>query len=323
MPENSLITNGPEVADVNRSVIKTWITVIVPAVFSLVGGYFLASGNFIWGGIFVAIFLGLVTLQALFLKGSWQTNLAILLGTIGFVAPYWRVSFNYLLLSAAIIFFFLVFGVFSGRKKLDNALRIPFSSVSLKVLMSGITGILLGVTILSAMGGISFPYGSSVRMILDSAITPVMRFYVKDYAPDMTIRAILTSMIERTQPNIDKLPLASKDKFIADTVSTTSLQLKNSFGFDLNLDSNVYSNITDLSNIKGFFINKVDTMDWQTKFLVYVGLFLLIWTTLRFIAAVLSYPLLAIAFIFFEICVAMGFAVVQFESRSREIVLLS
>jgi len=319
MPEDSLITKGPEVADVNRSIWKTWVTVIVPAFVAFGASYLFINGNLLWCGILAVIFLSLLALQAFFLKEFGYIALALFLETAALVAPYYHTSFSYLILSAAIIFVCFLGGVLSGRRELENALKVPFSRVARKALVGGATGVLLGMTILSAVvgGGSSFSYGDLVKTVLDPMITPVMRYYAPDYTPDMTVRGVLIQVVRRAQPAIDKLPKSAGSKVLNDAVNAASVQLKSSLGVDLNLDSTVSANVTDL------FVKKVGVMSLPIKFAIYAILFLLLWAAIHFVAAVLSYPLLVVTFILFEIFIAAGFAVIQLESRSREIVLLS
>ncbi len=318
MPEDSFITRGPEVANVNRSIWKIWATVIVPALVAFGASYFFVNGNLLWGGIFAVIFLSLIALQAFFLKELGYIAFALFLGAIALAAPYYHISFNYLALSVALIFVCFFGGVLSGRRELENALKVPFSRVARKALVGGATGVLLGAAILSTIGGNpSFSYGDLAKIMLDPAITPVMRYYAPDYTPDMTVRGVLTHIVRSANPAIDKLPKSVGDKALNDAVNAAVLQLKSSLGVDLNLDLTVSANITDS------FAKKIGTMGLPVEFLIYAVLLLLLWATIRFVAAILSYPLLITAFIFFEISVASGFAVVQLESRSREIVLLS
>lgn len=318
MPEDSLITKGPEVADVNRSVWKIWVTVIVPAAVAFGASYLFINGNLIWSGTLAVLFLSLFTLQAFFLKEFGYITLTIFLETTALIAPYYRVSFNYLALSAAIVLVCFLGGMASGRRELGNALKVPFSRVARKTLIGGATGLLFGIALLSAVGGgSSISYSNFVKTLLDPVLTPVMRYYSPDYTPDTAVRGVLTQIVRRAQPAIDKLPSSARDKVLNDAVLAAAAQLKSSLGVELNLDATVSANIIDLS------VKKIGTMGLPAELLIYAVVFLLLWATIRFVAMVISYPLLVIAFILFEVLIAASFAVIQLESRSREIVLLS
>jgi len=319
MPEDSLITKGPEVADVNRSIWKTWVTVIVPAFVAFGASYLFINGNLLWCGILAVIFLSLLALQAFFLKEFGYIALALFLETAALVAPYYHTSFSYLILSAAIIFVCFLGGVLSGRRELENALKVPFSRVARKALVGGMTGVLFGAAVLGTVGSGSSPfsYENLIKVVLDPAITPVMKYYSPDYTPSMTVRGVLAHIIRRAQPTIDSLPQKVGDKALNDLVNTAAAQLKDSLGVEVNLDATVSANVTDL------LAKKIETTGLPVQLLIYAVVFLLLWITVRFVAAVLSYPLLVVTFILFEIFIAAGFAVIQLESRSREIVLLS
>ncbi len=317
MPEDSLITKGPEVADVNRSVWKVWATVVVPVLAAFGASFFFINGNLLWGGILAVLFLSLFALQVFFLKEFGYLALTILLETVVLLVPYYHISFNYLAISAVAILVCLAGGALAGRRELENTLRVPFSRVARKALAGGATGLLLGMAILGAVSNGAFSYNSVVKTLLDPVITPVMKYYSPDYTPDMSVRGVLTQIARRTQPAIDKLPPATANKVLNDAVNAASAQLKASLGVEINLDATISANVTDL------FAKKVGTMGLPTELLIYAVVFLLLWATIRFAAAIISYPLLVVAFVLFEILIAVGFAVVQLESRSREIVLLS
>ncbi len=323
MAEASILEKEPDVAEVNRSSWKLIVTLVVPAITIGAAAYLFIIGSMIWCGVLVVLFLNLFALQSIFLKTSSQVWLGLFLSVLGLILPFYSVNLTYLVISALFVLLFFSAGVFSARHELNNMLKISFSSVARKAMVGGLTGIGGGIVILAISGTLGIPSlsYSSMAVYIDSYIvTPTMQYVVQQpYSPGETVRAFFASEAKTALsgiPGFNAQPTSYKNQLIAQQASSSVALIDGKFGISLNPDASISANILQV------IVDKMNSLGQPAQFLAILGLYIILWSAVRLVAVILSYPLLITGFLIFEILILTNFAEMQMESRAHEIIVL-
>jgi len=322
MAELSLINEqSNETADTDRSIVKMLAVIFSAVVFAALFGYFLSQLNFIYSLISATLFLAVFSLQAFFIKDWNVTLFAIFIEVSVIVAPFYK-SFSLLLLGLFFLFFlFLFFAVLSGRRELQNALHIPFFKVIKSVLISSIVAVILLVSSIFIFGGLGSDLMTekNFQAVLDPVIAPVMWSVFPNSSVGMPLESVISGFIKKQLQDTNEFRVLSesaKNDYLGKVVKEEAKAIEKSLSVPLDFSKSMSQNIY---MITVSLINKLEPQNRD-----YVGLIILItiWLTIGSIASIFYIPVAIITYIIFEILLAMEFAVIQYESRSREIIIL-
>jgi hypothetical protein len=310
--------------DIDRSVGKIVAIVSSAVIFAALFSFFLIRFNFVYSLIAVVLFLAIFTLQAFFIKDWNVLFFAVFFEVLAIAIPFYE-FFSLILLGLFFLFAFsLFFAVLSGRRELKNALNIPFLKVARSVLISGIMVMILLTSSVFIFGGIgnNLVTEESFQKSLDPVVglmAPIISPIVPDFSPEMPLGNLVSGIMKKQLQGIDQFKMLSESAR-NNYLSKSSEDYVKSIGEFLKVPLN--SNKSISQNIYMVSSASISSKNPQEKdYLGFLAL-LTIWLTVGSIASIFYIPVAIITYIIFEILLAMEFGVIQYESRSREIIIL-
>jgi len=322
MEDRGLLDKTTDEIEADRSVSKIVILAAIGIIFSFAFGYFLKL--FIFQGrldfllfCFLAAlgFLIFFLLEVLFVKTSWIVNLIILLETLGFLVPFYDHLSKTVAIGTLISFLILLSGIYIGRAEMENMLKIKFWRISKKTLPKAIAGLALFSSII--YGGV---IGSEEKEFFISQATFEKAIeFVPGFDLSLPVETLIKNLaIKQVEGNaqFSLLPESAKKELINQSVKEFEKKISDFTGLPLNPKVKASEAIYEImvekfanlpENIRLFAPATIAAL----IFLTIVGLSL----PIRIIATVL-------AFLIYEICLALGFSAIIMEGRSREIIIL-
>lgn len=322
MEDRGLLNKTTDEIEADRSVPKIVILAAAGIIFSFAFGYFLklfifqGRLDFLLFSFLAALgFLIFFLLEVFFVKTSWIINLIILLETLGFLAPFYNNLSKTVAIGTLISFLIFLSGVYIGRAELNNMLKVKFWRISKKTLPKAIAGLALFSSIIY-VGVIGS--GEKEFFISQATFERVIEFvpgFDLSLSVETLIKNLAANQIEGNA-QLKLLPESTKKELINQNVKELEKEISDFTGIPLNpkvkaseaLYSIMVEKFTNLpENVRLFTPAAVAAI----IFLTIIGLSL----PIRIIATVL-------AFLIYEICLALGFSAIIMESRSREIIIL-
>lgn len=320
----------------NQTVEKTGgisIKIIILWVFGVVAafgvGWYLKSffetsdWNFlIWASSAAVVFLIVLFFQVLFVREKGALAFAIFLESVAMVAIF--IPKSIVVLSFAVVLFIVFFwGSRRARSILKNSLKIDFWGASRPVLSKGIIGIalLFGGLLpfyLNASEG-NFPVSPFLfEEIIDSG-----GFIIKKFLPGFTSTSTIEEIALKTsQSEINKMPGAynfpkeTRQELLNQGVSQFYLKISDVFGIKINPKLNIPETFYNWARDR--FLVLSDT----NKKVFLAGIGLLVFVTIEAVSMPLRLAIALFAFIIYEILMALGFANIEFEEKSKEIIVI-
>jgi len=322
MEDRGLLNKTTDEIEADRSVPKIVILAAAGIIFSFAFGYFLKL--FIFQGrldfllfCFLAAlgFLIFFLLEVLFVKTSWIVSLIIFLETLGFLAPFYNHLSKTVAIGTLISFLIFLSGVYIGRAELGNMLKVKFWRISKKTLPKAIAGLALFSSIIY-VGVIGS--GEKEFFISQATFEKVIEF-VPGFDLSLPVETLIKNLaVNQIEGNaqLKLLPESAKKELINQSVKELEKKISDFTGIPLN--PKVKASEALYGIMKEKFTNLPENVRLFTPaavaaiiFLTIIGLSL----PIRLIATVL-------AFLIYEICLALGFSAIIMEGRSREIIIL-
>jgi hypothetical protein len=332
MTDKGLLNQASNQIEEDRSVAKISILAGIAVVFSLLFGFFLKSavlsgsyGASIFSFSFASLFLAFYFLNAIFIKSTWRSNLIIFLECVAFTIIFYDMISINLLLGALVSFLVLVWGNYSGRKEIANVLKIKFWQVAKRVLPKAIFALALFVGVAYAGTAIneknsvfiSQPtFDSIARPVLDNRL--IQKFFPgfdADLPTEQLFENMARSQVEKSG-QLSALSQSAKNLLISQTAEQIGQKISDFFGVTLD------SNLDILSAIYRGIIEKSASLTDSQKMIFPITVAALLFLVIVGLALPIRLLVTLIAFLFYEMFLALGFSELALEGRSREIILL-
>lgn len=318
MMESSILNRADNSADVDLSVIKVISFMVLSIISAGIAGFFLAQASLIYGFIALFVFWVFFILQVFFIKDWTRILIATFLETVALIAPgaiIFRDNFSgFVFLALGVLFALLLSAENSGRSELANSLKIPVWRAMRHTASKVITATLVFASILYIfIAGKSIVATEGAKTINESIVTPIVRTIIPDFISGMSIDDVLLQVMERQLGEAAFRNLSSAQK--AEALKNTKQALTNYIG---DIDTNAPMGTA----IYNYFSTKLTTAPLPAKGMVGLVLVAMIWGIIKLIALILFIPLAAFTVFIYEMLVVLNFVVIQYESRSREIILL-
>ncbi len=333
MMENSSSKIVSDSADVDRSMLK----IAVLAVFNVVSlsafGYFFKlffqggkENLLLISGLSAIIFLIFFTLQTLFIKSLKISSLIIFLSCVGLAAIFYDIANSAILMGVALVFLALFSGNLNGVRELKNSLKISFWKISKTVLPKAVAAIFLFISIIyiygnsGTNGGFFISQQNFEKIILSPSIIVAQKFY-PEIKPSLTINELAVNLAKKQieeSPELNILPSTVKKIMVNQAAGELEIQIK---GF-LSIPESAGKKLTISEAIYETLKDKFNAFPENIKSLILIGVVLTLFLTLEVLALPIRLIISFLAFIIYEILLAIGFANVELEGRSKEIIIL-
>ncbi len=309
-----------EAIDADQSMVKIYIVVVGGVLLSTLTSYLFANGYLLLGLISMIFLSVMLVLQNFFVKGFDKLFVAACLESVA-GAGFFYADFSGMLVAViTVLVAVLVKSFFDVRRELETSIKVRFWKICKVSLSSNVPALMLFFLALLSVNGSFFTETNFTNFILKPT-SPIIAAYLRDFDPSKNTKEFITEMLvsnfsETDKQELGKLTPAAKNQAITSLINkfSTSIEISTGSTIDLNkpISTNIYNGIMAAYNrLAGNSL----------IFVIIIGV-ISIYYLIRSVMPILYLPIAFIVFVFYEIILAAGFALVQLESRSREVIVL-
>ena len=319
MSNSPLLTSTADVVDVDRSLLKISLLILAVTLVAGLTGFFLEREQLLYGTIVGVIFLTLFILQNLFVKGLDKLFFASLIESGAMALPFYQNFSGYFVITVLILVALLFKAAFDSRRELEATIKIRFFRISRLSMNVAVPGVVLFFLVMFVMKGGLFTE-EGVKVLL-KPLSPVATKYIPNFSIEAQTGELLNDIVvsnlgEAEIKDLNKLPLWAQNQLIADLVRQFKERIEGFVGSKIDLEKSVSTNVYDALN-SGY-----NNLTSSSRSVLITVVLLLLFSFIRSLASFVHAPIALLSFVIYEILLASNFAVVQLESRSREVIIL-
>jgi len=322
LEDKGLLNKITDEIELDRSVAKITILAAIGIISAFVFSYFLrrfiidGPWNFLLiSSLAALVFLVIFLLEVFFIKASRIVNLVVSLQTLAVLAPFYDHLSKIVIIVTLISFLIFLSGIYVGRAELDNMLKIKFWRISKKTLPKAITALALFSSIFYVEAS---SFGQKQFFISPAAFEKSINFIpIFDFSTpaDKLIKDLVAKQTE-TNPQFKLFPESMKNKIIEQSAKDLEKQISGIVGVSLN------SQTKTSEVIYRFLIEKYNQLPENIKSYTPLVMALIIFLIIISLSWPIRLIVTTLAFLIYEICLALGFSTIILEGRSREIIIL-
>lgn len=319
--------------EIDRSIIKITILATLGIALAFFFGYYLkvffvaGDWNQFWIASLLALgFLIIFLLDVFFIKSLQWIAIVIFLESGALLAGFYDQFSKSLLAGALLAALILFLAHFSGHSEMKNLLKIKFWRVSKIVVPKALAAIALFVSIAyyanlqgNVLGREDFFISRSSFEKIIAPSNPLIKKIVPEFDLSLSTGELINKLAQAQvegNPQAKILPEGAKKQLVAATTSDLEKKINDFLGTTLDTKAKVSD------AIYGAMIKKVSGLSDESRGIFQIGLAALIFLTIIGFVLPIRWLVSSIAFLVYEILIALGFAFVSLEGRSKEIVLL-
>jgi len=297
---------------------KVYVLIALATLFGALSSYFFNMGALLYGTIFLVLFLTFFMVESLFVYTKLQIATAVAINAVAFSLPFLRLISIYFVIGFILLFLFLFLGAYRGRREIDNMVKIKFPKLVRVISGSLITAVVLFlsiVVILSSNFSISMERVDQIVRIS----TPLVSKFIEGFDANINTGDLLARVTEKQLESSDEFSaLSARDKqaVINEQIEELKAGIEEWAGASINLDATVTENIHNVVDMKLSSLTPRAQIYWSAALIATV------WLSVQGVEFLVYIPLAILVFLVYELLFAMGFAVIQMESRSKEIISL-
>lgn len=313
VPKATIATGGG-----SGALYKVYGLIGLTTVIGAIAGYLLNSGELAYGATALIAFLTLFILEAIFIGERNHLMTAVVLNTLAFALPFLRLFSLPFLGALALFAVFMLHGAYRGKRVIDNMVKIRFPRLVYVITTSLITAVIIFLSTMLILSSNFSIKKERVDQIINLS-APVMDRFVDGFTPEMETGAFLTSFAERDAASSEEfqaLPESQKRLVIDRSIANLETRINDFLGVDVNLDVSVSENIHEIAETKLSLLTPRARLYWSIVAIA------VIWLSVESVKFLIFIPLTVLAFLAYELLFALGFAALQMESRSKEIISL-
>jgi len=328
-------TNRDLAAEVDTSGWKISLIAIIGIVSAALSGYTLftafnlgGANYYLYFVITLFLFLNAFVIQTLFVKYFQFQILIIAAELLVFSAFFYGITWRMLSASSLALFFtgaaLVTFGAYTGRDSLKNNLKIQFWNFSSKSLRSASNGIIIFIVLfyIGFNGTSGAPLSEETIKVAIGFSDPLIRTYIPGISLNVTAgeflrEAALSGLGADERQRLETLPETTRDGFITNAVKNlTSAISKYTDISNVNLDDPLHLAIYK------FIAEKFSSASPTIQLIIVASSGLFLFGILRFSIWPLTILVMFSSYLVYQILLALGFARIELETRSKEIVLI-
>lgn len=319
--------------EIDRSIIKIAILATVGIALTFFFGYYLKVFFIVgdWSELVIVslaaiCFLIIFLLDVFFIKSLEWAALIIFLEFGAMLTGFYSRLSKGLIVGALLAALILFLAHFSGQSEMKNLLKIKFWRIGKIVVPKALTAIALFASIAyyanlreKIVGGEDFFISGSGFEKIIAPGAPLLKKIVPEF--DMSLGAgevinkLAKAQIEEN-PQAQILPEDIKKQLVVDTARDLEKKISDFLGTPLDPKAKVSD------TLYGAMIKKVSGLSEESRGIFQIGLAALIFLTIIGLVLPIRWLVSSIAFLVYESLIALGFAVVSLEGRSKEIIIL-
>jgi len=302
----------------SRTSTKLFGLIVFTTLIGALAGYLLNGGLLLYGAIALVIFLTLFILEVLFVNKQNLLSLVAVLGGFAFALPFFKLVSIYFILAFIVFVAFLFHGAYRGRREMDNMVKIRFTRVIHVISTSIITAVVIFLTAVLIMGSNFRVKEESVGQVIDIA-APFLGRFVGDFTVDTQARVLLGNFVERSSiknEDFQALPVIQKQLIIDDGARELTERIEEYLGTGIDLDNSITANVHNIIE------NKLGALTPRAQLYLALIVIATVWISIHSVEFLVYIPLAVLVFLTYELLFALGFASMQLESKSKEIISL-
>lgn len=279
-------------------------------------------GRLIAGSLFALGFLVVFTLQTFFIRSNAHFAIAFFLQSFALIASFLAFATPIILLFFA-VFLLLLSASYGGRKILDNTLKIDFWNISKLIVPKGIIALTLLASVFIPLhlqahrDELPLSLATFDKMLASSNVF-IKRFY-QDFDSSQSVEQFARSATERqlaTMPQAKNLGPRERELLIENAMQDFYDQLLGYTGTSIDPQK-------PISVVAyGVLQEKFSGLGNEAKLWMYVILGSIVFVSIASIMMPIRILVALFALIAYETMLALGFAHVAVESRSKEVLIL-
>lgn len=314
---NQTLETGTEKSRISVSLRLLSIVFLTSAIGSMASVFF-SSGILLIGIVATVLFVSTFVAQTFFLQDRQSILYAVIANTLSITLPFYKLLSPLLFIAALILGLFLLAGLYRGQRAAKNSIRIEFTRIGRIISSSTITAIALflsAVLVISSNFTISSQQTSS---LLQFAAIPA-KYYVKDFSPEMSAREFFISLAEdeaEGRPEFQALPESLQERVVDQSALELEMKIEEFIGTD------IHSNLSVSENVHRVIQFRLQSLTTQAKIYLGATAILLIWLSVKSIEVILFLPIVFLAYLIYELLLALGFARVEERSASQEVLVV-
>ncbi len=327
-----LLNKDSAEAEVDKSIGKIIILAIVWAAFSFLFSYFLRlfilsgrSDYLLFSFLASLVCLSIFLLTVLFIKSAWRINLIIFLNVLFLAAPFFDRLSGRINPGLLISFLFLFWASYNGRQELNNTLKIKFWRISKKAIPKAIIALAVFVGFVYVGVVNSETKGIFIsQATFEKIVSPVTQSgLVQKFMPGLDLSLPTGKLIQNLaanqvgqDPQFNLLPESDKKQLINQSIEDLENEVSSLVGAPLDLKAKASDELYKI------VAAKFGTLSLNAASTIPIVVAALIFLTIVGLSLPIRLVVSALAFLIYEICLALGFSVIMMEGRSREIIIL-
>ncbi len=278
--------------------------------------------HLIFSALSAILFLIIYLFQSFFVKINSKLAFMVFIESLAMAAIF--IDKLFLLLPLVlIIFLVLYYGNYSGKKDLENRLKINFRGISKIVLPKGIVVIALmfGVVISLSLRSDArkFPLSPGVFKEIFSVTNPIIQKFLPGIDLSSSFEKIAKTTAEKKIgeiPGAQNLPKAAKQQMINQSLNDFYKSISDFIGAQIDPKQSISDSLYGAIKEKFFKLSE------SAKDLIFVLIGVLILVSIESIALPIRLFVSFLAFIVYEILLASNFFRISFEDKTKEVILI-
>lgn len=302
-----------------RSPVKVYSLIGATAVLAFASGLLLSRGILGYGALTMVVFMTVLTVQSLTLRYTREMLIASASAALGLTLPFLFAPLVHFAVATAVIFLLFFAAHARGRREESNVLKIKFSHVARPVVGLILTAVVISAVFMLFAGGTAALTEETANKMLDVAVAPLVKGYVKDFSSGAGMGDVLEDVargqIEKA-PGSEELTSFQKQLLVKQSSEEIRNILEERTGFRVQMDASAGK------NLHAFLLEKSSGILDPRAPLGIILLTLFVLLLVKSVEFVLYIPLGILAFMLYELLIAFGFVAVQLEARNKEVINL-
>ncbi|OHB22462.1 MAG: hypothetical protein A2939_02785 [Parcubacteria group bacterium RIFCSPLOWO2_01_FULL_48_18] len=323
-------------AEVDRSVWKAALLAVLTCAFAFgfslgVRDYFLETKILSFSPTHYMIFIAgsavgfsvIFFLQSLFLKSFGRLSWMVFLNAVALSVPFYDRFSQSLLLAAVVVYLLLLLAARAGWSELRLLLKVRFFRLCRRVFPKVITVMALFISLVFYIGlqeGKTAAFNKDVfYAYMLNPLEGLLRSIIPDFDFEQTGDEIIADIVtQRLEDSAEAKSLTAsvKKQVIEKSVSQTRDQIESFLNIDIDFKKTAGDGLYEL------FTEQIVKTSGLGGWIVGGSIVLLAFLVLKALGIVFGYTLVFVSFIVFELLIAVDFARIVLESRTREIIIM-
>ncbi|MDE2001319.1 MAG: hypothetical protein KGI60_01985 [Patescibacteria group bacterium] len=323
-----LLTRGGGQSSVDVSRVRVYGMSTVSVLAALFFGFgireMILGGGLNGGNVTMNVAGALLFLIAFLLQVLLVKSMKIQMTVVGLeavsLALFFFASWSWLFLLAFVLLIgFLSLGVRGGKREIENEMKVSFFKIARHTVPKVITGLSLFVSILYvAFGSSGSPLiGQDTFLAMVRPSEPIVRgFGLKDFSWDMTAPQFAQSVAEFQYGSAFAAATpAMQSQAVAQITSQLRAQAAQ-YGV-------VFKNTDTVGGVfYAYMVGQYNSLPTSYKSWIPIAVFVLTFLTVKGLGSIAGWFVAPLGYIIFQLLLASGFAHIQLEQRSREVVVV-